>query len=329
MSQNNSGLSKILMNHLRTAMGIELTTIPTYLYAYWSIIPVGNGGSSAGAEAASTIMSVVMEEMLHMGLVSNVLNALGGSPKLTSKPYVPEYPAWLFRHKTIGNCGFKIKLQRLSKPAIKTFLRIELPAEDVPKKCKGISSIGQFYDMVEHELGLLPDEAFSHGGQFPQQDNPGAGTMIQVDNTNTALEALSLIVEQGEGLEQGSDPGQHDDGQHELAHFWKFMAVKNAVKNDFLDLDKDVYPVINNPKVKIYSKNQRKANQQFNSTYSRLLDALQETMSGGSPEVFFKSTGLMEALGHQAAVLRNTGCVKGTNYLPGPTFDYLKKSDRS
>lgn len=84
-----------LQDDLRTAMAIELTTIPPYLYAYWSIRTPAEGGSSAAEAAATIIRSVVMEEMLHMGLVANVLNAAGGTPALTIN--VPEFPAHLFR----------------------------------------------------------------------------------------------------------------------------------------------------------------------------------------------------------------------------------------
>ena len=45
----------------------------------------------ATLEAADVIRSVVMEEMLHMALAANVLNAIGGSPSLTTRvrPAVP------------------------------------------------------------------------------------------------------------------------------------------------------------------------------------------------------------------------------------------------
>ena len=40
-------------------------------------------------EAAELIESVVMEEMLHMVLAANVLNAIGGTPSIGRPGFVP------------------------------------------------------------------------------------------------------------------------------------------------------------------------------------------------------------------------------------------------
>ena len=82
-----------LRNHLQYAVGIELATIPAYLYALYSI---EEGTNTAVAEV---IQSVALEEMLHMTLAANVLNAIGGepSPDPVTGPEVrnpiPVYPA--------------------------------------------------------------------------------------------------------------------------------------------------------------------------------------------------------------------------------------------
>ena len=174
------GIPTQLQHDLRSAMRIELTTIPAYLYAYWSIRPPADGGSEAGGEAGVTIMSVLTEEMLHMGLVSNVLNALGGTPALNDPDFVPTYPACIFPPKPGEPCTFEVPLLPLSKKAVDVFLRIELPEPADPEKRAKTETIGEFYGVIEEELKKLPDSAFTHGRQFPAQDNPGAGSMIQV-----------------------------------------------------------------------------------------------------------------------------------------------------
>ena len=58
---------------LQSAIELEHSTIPLYLYALYSLDPAKNG------VIAKIIQSVVVEEMLHMTLASNVMNALGGS----------------------------------------------------------------------------------------------------------------------------------------------------------------------------------------------------------------------------------------------------------
>ena len=316
-----NSISVTLQDNLSSAMAAELTTIPAYLYAYWSIKPLNDGGSKGGAEAARTIMSVIVEEMLHMGLVSNILNALGGTPAIADQPYLPEYPCKLLRSPIHDpqEWGIVVRLQRLSWESLKNFLGIELPEWDAPGK----PTLGEFYDeVIKPELKLEND--YSYGKQLPIWDNPGVGKLIQVSSQIDALNAVELIVEQGEGLSKD----KYDDGEHELAHYWKFNSVAEMIHKGYLDLRQDVYPVIDNPKACQYNCYQQQANLAFNSTYSKLLDALQDTFTSNEPEVFHSSTSLMEELNRQAAVLRNTGTVISTNYLPGPTFEYIPKSQR-
>lgn len=72
-----------LRRHLQTAIEVEHSTIPPYLCALYSI----KDGSNV--EAAATIKSVVVEEMFHLILVANVLNAIGGSPQLNNSKFIP------------------------------------------------------------------------------------------------------------------------------------------------------------------------------------------------------------------------------------------------
>ena len=65
-----------LRDALQHALMLEHATIPAYLCALYSI------EDGTNVEAAEIIRSVVMEEMLHMVLVANVLNAVGGEPSV-------------------------------------------------------------------------------------------------------------------------------------------------------------------------------------------------------------------------------------------------------
>jgi hypothetical protein len=110
-----------LRNHLQYAIGIELATIPAYLYALYSI---EEGKNTAVAEV---IQSVALEEMLHMTLAANVLNAIGGVPRPdpvtgpeAGNP-IPVYPAAIPFIDQIP----PIHLRRFSPEAVDTFLRIE------------------------------------------------------------------------------------------------------------------------------------------------------------------------------------------------------------
>ena len=77
-------LKEEVLKDLQTALLLELSTIPPYLCAQYSIEP---GTNEVPVEI---IKSVVIEEMLHMVLVSNIMNALGGQPVLTTEEVVPK-----------------------------------------------------------------------------------------------------------------------------------------------------------------------------------------------------------------------------------------------
>ena len=63
-----------------------------------------------------------------MGLASNILNALGGSPAILSPSFIPSYPSALPVH---GNTTdpFTVHLGKLDPQSIVTFLHIELPRD--------------------------------------------------------------------------------------------------------------------------------------------------------------------------------------------------------
>jgi ferritin-like protein len=61
--------------HLQWAIELEHSTIPPYLCALYSIEP------SQNSEATELVSSVLFEEMLHMTLAANLLNAVGGRPQ--------------------------------------------------------------------------------------------------------------------------------------------------------------------------------------------------------------------------------------------------------
>ena len=54
---------------------------------------------------------VAVEEMLHLTLAANVLNAVGGTPDLTAPGFVPEYPAYL----PDGETDFAVSRERFCR----------------------------------------------------------------------------------------------------------------------------------------------------------------------------------------------------------------------
>ena len=156
-----------LKKDLQTAIEIELATIPIYLYTYYSILRVkdtaNTGGQSDafmfGNTAAANIMSVAVEEMLHMSLSSNVLYSLGVMPVLYKRSPDP-YPTPLPNHNPVGPAGpdgdtaVKIPLGKLTYEQLWHFLQIEYPQNPGPLRLgawpqdSNWDTIGQFYDFI-------------------------------------------------------------------------------------------------------------------------------------------------------------------------------------
>jgi hypothetical protein len=108
---------------LQLAVQLEHATIPPYLCALFSIMPGTN------AEVAELIRSVVLEEMLHMALACNLLNAVGGHPQIAAPGFVPRYPG----HLPAGvRPDLRVTLKKCSKEHIRNvFMSIEQPADPV------------------------------------------------------------------------------------------------------------------------------------------------------------------------------------------------------
>ena len=151
---------KELKDNLQTAVWIELATIPIYLYTYYSIERVEKSGENIrpadlfANKAGGVIMSVAVEEMLHMSLSCNILYSLGVDPQLYR--HSPDtYPTPLPYHNPVGPFGpdgdtaVKIPLSRLTYEQLWHFLQIEYPEKvnAVPQD-KNWDTIGQFYSYI-------------------------------------------------------------------------------------------------------------------------------------------------------------------------------------
>ncbi len=149
-----------LRSTLQAAVEVELATIPIYLYTYYSIQrTVGDSAkppvfphtalSRFADKAGALVMSVAVEEMLHMSLSSNVLFALGQMPVLFGKS--PTFPANLPGHSPDGPSGGRaaIDLASLSEAHLRQFLLIEYPAPaDAKPEGADWQTIGQIYSFA-------------------------------------------------------------------------------------------------------------------------------------------------------------------------------------
>ncbi|MCB2407478.1 ferritin-like protein [Hymenobacter lucidus] len=358
---------------IQQAIEVELSTIPIYLYTYYSINRVPNqqdmivsltkryereGLSPAEAakkaqdvsvqvmvhanKAGAIIMSVAVEEMLHMGLACNLKRALVGMPKLVGKSPA-KYPAQLRGHVP----GLSIPLRRFGLAQLDIFKQIELPAKPAKKlltaepeePTQEWTSLADLYGWVSKQITsnvtpvdftkfadcpqLEPNRDYyatnnvntlyydkDHKPKFVNNDvKPGnphsGGDLIRIVDVKTALAAIDLIVEQGEGHEDepapqatanrpwkghahaeageqaGEDPTQaeNEDDDAEKSHYKKYCELrdelaemigeKDGSPNAYM-LDYFVKQVPDNPTTASYPADVQTMSNLINAVYTYL-----------------------------------------------------------
>jgi Ferritin-like len=335
-----------LNEHLMGAIELELLTLPPYLTALFSLVPGKN------TKAAEIVHSVAMEEMLHFALASNVFNAVGGHPNLTGGGYVPRYPAALPLHKPRT---FAVGLGPFSTSALETFMAIEKPnrpgveppAADadaaIPRVLElaeenGYETIGAFYRAIEEGLKALGEGIFKPdpSRQIPAKfyEGAGGGDLIEVTNLETALKALDQIIEQGEGDTNKPGPGEEFDPEGELAHFYRFKELyvgREYVMGDSpeeptgptIEVDYSaVFPMKPNLKAEELTGELRKAAENFNRNYAKLLARLQEGIDG-KPEAVGAAIAAMIHVGQEAQALLKKPLGDGSGLNAGPSWQFL------
>jgi CDGSH-type Zn-finger protein/uncharacterized Fe-S cluster protein YjdI len=252
-----------LLYWLHEASEIEHHLMCCYLYAGFSLKRVDARWNNQQRDAVQrwrqTIMSVVFEEMTHLALVGNLVNALGGSPHM-NRPAFPidagPYPA-----------GFVIRLAPFSAATIEHFKFLERPSHQhlvdgagfaVERAYKRVvpegrlspgprdyATVGELYEVLLQSLDACVT-AFGEaqvfiGDPVLQVDAtlaplPG---VIAVTNLASARHAIATIVTQGEGA--GSE--------HVDSHFCRFsrigdeLAMLCAADPDF----EPAWPAATNP----------------------------------------------------------------------------------
>jgi hypothetical protein len=331
-----------VLTALQSAIELEHSTIPPYLYALYSIVPGKNETIS------SIIESVVIQEMLHLALASNVLNALGGSPVLDSPDFIPTYPGPL---PGGVESGLVVGLAPCSIDVVtNTFMEIEQPEDPLDfdvlaaEAASQPITIGQFYRQIEKTIMALGDGAFLPG----PVNQIGPALMDQsviVTDVKTASEAIDTIVEQGEGTRRA--PLEVVGSGY--AHYYRFAEISNGgllIPNPEPGPhprpdDKYVYDTVGHPVTfdptgvfavpvnpKVHNTTTptyppgsvgQVANDNFNYSYTSLLKVLHDTLNG-QPDLLNRAIGMMMSLRQQAMDMvsgTNTG-----NQNIGPSFEY-------
>ena len=322
-----------LRNHLQDALELEHATIPPYLCALFSI-PEGSNH-----EAADVVRSVVMEEMLHMTLVANVMNAVGRQPVVAHAGFVKKYPTFLPH----SDDSFTVDLLPMSEKAVDTFLKIERPAKrHAPPQPDRYHTIGQFYEAIEDALRRLtkelgPSVVFvgDPAHQVPEGRwyYGGGGAVVPVTNLDSALRALEEVVDQGEGLDHMLWDG---DPRRELAHYFRFAELRaqrrylpgdterSGPSGPELPVDFSIIaPMRPNPRSEDYRAYPSIHAQMVKSNriYTRLLVQLQRAFMG-SPETLRDAVATMYEFRYQAEALMRIPSPLSPGMTVGPSFEF-------
>lgn len=328
-----------LREHLQIAIELEHSVIPPYLCALYSI---EDGTNTA---AARSLHDVVLEEMLHLTLAANVLNAIGGAPDLIHAEFIPSYPSYLPH----GNDTITLNLAPFSRQAVAGFLEIEHPsAPNAPPQAHHYASIGQFYAAIIDALERL---AKTHRDLFcgkrsrqitPEYYYNSGGGVIEVTDLKSARAALEVIVIEGEGhmaIYDRKHPPTREDSE-DLAHYYRFMQIYEGRyyrKGDTpqsgptgapfpVDWESGIYRMRMNPKSTDYPPTSElwRASNAFNMTYRELLHVLHRGFNG-DPSKLLESVPLMFRLKTQAQGLMKVPSGHfGTT--AGPPFEYVKSA---
>ncbi len=226
-----------LRNAVQTAVELEHATIPPYLTAMFSLANTEN------TKIAGLIKSVVIEEMLHLTIACNILNAIGGSPVLNKPSFVPNYPGPLpggvegsltvpiakFSKNLVKNVfmvieepedpiDIKLGLHLMDRVKIADSGNLEALKAELQEKAKALENkenltIGEYYGYIKILLEVLEITAqlecttIFTGDPERQVVNTKwfpSNELFPVTDLDSAKKAIDLIVDQGEG--SSTDP---------------------------------------------------------------------------------------------------------------------------
>lgn len=324
---------------LQAALELELFTIPPYLTALYSIREGTNG------ESAHIIQGVAMEEMLHMALVANVLNAIGGTPclstdeggRLIRRRYPSEAP-----HVDLG---LEVSLQRFCPEAIKVFQKIEEPESWERPDGAAFSSIGQFYEFLLDRLiaacAELGEKKVFSGDSARQIRRDeyyygAGGCVLPVHSLADAKDVLGQVAQQGEGRRASNLSGNSERfGQpKEVAHYFRFEQI---LERRYYDRDDDIGLAPSGPELRVEwnAVHPMHANPDLTATepegiaslfadfeirYQALLNHIHCGLNG-RPEALALAVVEMHSLRHLSAALMKID--RGDGSTHGPPFWYI------
>ncbi|WP_369173281.1 ferritin-like protein [Streptomyces sp. R28] len=307
---------------LQVAVGLELSTIPPYLCGWWSV-------KDRRSEVARMIKRIVGDEMYHLGIVCNLLVAVGGRPQI--KASAPASPGPL---PGGVRAGVTVYLSGLTKSFVRdVMMAIEAPEESLVRSAGSSPTVGEFYAEMMRAFRTVQPELSARGqlSQYVFSDE-----LHPVETLDDVERAIEIIREQGEGTASSPSDSFEDDYP---AHYYAFGEIYHG--RELRQTDDgwryvgppvpfpDVRPMAPVP-VGGWPRPPVHVGQllfRFDATYSTVLDGLDAAWAGGGERTLNAAMHAMRALEDPAVELMETGL----RYAPGtygPQFRALRRPRR-
>ncbi|MCH0569832.1 VioB - polyketide synthase [Streptomyces sp. MUM 136J] len=337
-----------LVTALRQAVTLELAVMLQYLYAAYSVpthgtaleyvrqelwtpeqlrLVCGDGGKTTDGGFRGTLLAVAREEMIHFLLANNILTAIG-------EPFfIPVIDFGTLNGELSVPLDFC--LEALDRASIERFLVIEQPDDlvgevrrgglaPVPAARAGVGygSISELYGNIREGLQRVPDlflvDRGSGGGEhhlFLREsiNRRHPDYQLQVDDLRSALFAVDVIREQGEG-------GVLAEGHEEDSHHSAFLRIADALATETSARPggsrrrrwSPAYPVVRNPTLRqgnhalqtVTDTDARAVMRLFNRGYFLTLQLMAQHFGEGPDQSLRRSDLMNCAIDVMAGVMR-------------------------
>jgi chromopyrrolic acid synthase len=270
---------------LRHAAELEVAVMLQYIYAGYSIpnyatgeeyvrqglwtdkqlhLACGDDKEVRDYGMRGVLLEVSHEEMIHFLMVNNILMAMG-------EPFYPAIPNFSEINKSFP-IEVDFALEPLNAISIQRFRRFELPDfleqelqqepesnDPTADRLHGYGSLSELYKHIRFAIETIPDlfvvKKGNTGGEhhlFLREDfnQVHPDYQLQVDDVKSALFAIDLIVEQGEGC-------NHKSSKFEKSHYQQFQRIAEALAQE-QTIDRSTgcmipwnpsYPALRNPTI--------------------------------------------------------------------------------
>ncbi|TKK87220.1 hypothetical protein FDA94_19095 [Herbidospora galbida] len=237
-----------LIDALSVAASLEHAILLQYLFTAWTLKRRPDEGLDPKHERllrtwGQTMSRVSHEEMIHLGVIVNLLNVLGAAPVL----HRPNFPQAISPESP-----FDLSLTRWDDHTLWRYVRMELPQGEPlppeparmrpahppgPRHVIEFDYLGELYDIIRAGFVHLGEDALIVPAGVDRDTRWGLQVrrIPAVTDLTSALAALDLVVEQGEGAPENREDSHFERFtrlRRELAALPKgFTPTRNVVDN--------------------------------------------------------------------------------------------------